>query len=91
MWRLYKITINPVLEVDKHPLSTSEDLFAMIAGGQKFSKLDLSHLYQQVILENEFRQFVTITTHMGLYHYNRLPFGVASAPVVFQQLVDRVD
>ena len=39
----YKITINPVLEVDKHPLPTSEDLFAMIAGGQKFSKLDLSH------------------------------------------------
>ena len=85
----YKITINPVLEVDKHPL-TPEDLFAMLAGGQKFSKLDLSQAYQQVILEKGSRQFVTINTHKGLYHYNRLPFGVASVLAVFQQLMEQI-
>ena len=49
--RDYKITINPVLDIDKYPLPTPEDLFATLAGGQKFSKLDLSHAYQQVLLE----------------------------------------
>ena len=86
----YKITINPVLDVDKYPLPTPEDLFATLAGGQKFSKLDLSHAYQQVLLEKGSRKYVTINTHKGLYHYNRLPFGVASAPAVFQQLMEQI-
>ena len=86
----YKITINPVLDVDKYPLPTPEDLFATLAGGQKFSKLDLSHAYQQVLLEEGSRKYVTINTHKGLYHYNRLPFGVASAPAVFQHLMEQI-
>ena len=86
----YKIAINPVLDIDKYPLPTPEDLFATLAGGQKFSKLDLSHAYQQVLLEEGSRKYVTINTHKGLYHYNRLPFGVASAPAVFQQLMEQI-
>ena len=33
---------------------------------------------------------MTINTHKGLYQYNRLPFGVASAPAVFQQTMEKV-
>ena len=61
----YKVTINPVLNVDKYPVPKAEDLFATLAGGKKFSKLDLSHAYQQVLLESDSRQFVTINTHKG--------------------------
>ena len=43
----YKVTINPQLLVDKHPLTKPEDLMAQLARGKKFSKLDLSQAYQQ--------------------------------------------
>ena len=33
---------------------------------------------------------MTINTHKGLYQYNRLPFGVASAPAVFQQTMEKI-
>ncbi|KAK6763680.1 hypothetical protein RB195_024126 [Necator americanus] len=33
-------------------------------------------------------QLVTINTHRGLYHFNRLPFGVKPAAGIFQQCVD---
>ena len=86
----YKVTVNPVLQVDQFPVPKPEDLFASLTGGKKFSKLDLSHAYQQVLLEPESRKYVTINTHRGLYQYNRLPFGVASAPAVFQQTMDKI-
>ena len=86
----YKITLNPTLEVDRYPLPSPESLFATLSGGRIFSKIDLSHAYQQVLLDNASQELVTITTHRGLYCYTRLPFGVASAPSLFQRIMDTV-
>jgi len=41
-------------------------------------------------LDENCRCYVTINTHQGLCHYTRLPFGVASAPALFQKLMDTV-
>ena len=86
----YKVTINQGMEVDQYPLPKPEDLFATLAGGKKFTKLDLSQAYQQLTLDKESRKYVTINTHKGLYQYTRLPFGVASAPAIFQRLMDTI-
>ena len=86
----FKVTINPVLQVDQFPLPKPEDLFATLAGGTKFTKLDLSHAYLQVLLNPQSRQYFTVNTHQRLYRYNCLPFGVASAPAVFQETMEKV-
>ena len=39
---------------------------------------------------NPVQSFTTVNNHQGLYAYKRLPFGVASAPVVFQKMMDTV-
>ena len=84
----YKVTINRAAKLDKYPLPRIDDLFASLSGGKSFSKLDLSHAYQQVELEEESREFTTINTHRGLFSYNRLPFGISSAPSIFQRVMD---
>ena len=86
----YKVTVNTVLQVDQYPVLRADDLFATLSGGQKFSKLDLSHAYQQVLLDDDSQKYVTINTHKGLYRYNRLPFGIASAPAIFQQTMEKI-
>ena len=47
-------------------------------------------LYLQVPLHPESRKYVTIKTHMGLYQYTRLPFGVASVPAIFQRIMEGI-
>ena len=86
----YKMTINQYLEVDRYPLPKPNDLFATLEGGQKFSKIDLSQAYQQLVLEEESCELVVINTHIGLFSYTRLPFGVASAPALFQWAMDSI-
>lgn len=84
----YKVTINPHLEVDQHPLPKPEELFSALAGGIQFTKLDLAQAYQQILLDDISKPLVTINTHLGLFRYTRLPFGVASAPALFQRTMD---
>ena len=50
---------------DVYPLPRIEDLFATLAGGKSFTKLDLAHAYQQIPLEQSSKQYVTINTHKG--------------------------
>ena len=56
----YKVTINPVLDVPGHPMPTADDLLTQLNSGEKFNKLDLSSAYQQVLLDEELRKYVTI-------------------------------
>jgi len=86
----YKMTINQASQLDTYPLPRVEDLFATLAGGQTFTKLDMSHAYQQLLLDEDSKQYVTINTHMGLFKYNRLVFGVTSSPAIFQRTMDNL-
>ena len=56
----YKVTVNQALEIDQYPLPKPEDLFATLAGGKKFTKLDLSQTYQQLALDDDSRKLVTV-------------------------------
>ena len=74
--------------MDRYPIPKIEDLFASLAQGEKFTKLDMSQAYQQLILDEESRKYVVINTHKGLFQYTRLPFGISSAPAIFQRVME---
>ncbi|XP_047137420.1 uncharacterized protein K02A2.6 [Hydra vulgaris] len=74
----YKITVNQVAPVDSYPIPNITDQLATIAGGERYTKLDLSQAYQQLELDETSQEFLTINTHQGLYQPTRLQFGVHS-------------
>eukprot|EP00731_Ephydatia_muelleri_P017266 Em0010g364a len=84
----YKLTVNKAAIVDKYPLPRIEDILSSLGNAKVFSKLDLANAYLQLPLEEESKEYVTISTHQGLYRYNRLPFGVSSAPAIFQRTME---
>ena len=86
----YKVTTNRVAKTDSYPIPKIEDLFTSLSNGKSLSKVDLASAYQQTVLDEESREYTTINTHKGLYQCTHLPFGVASAPAIFQRTIENI-
>ena len=54
------VEISKSLKVNQYPLPKTEDLFATLAGGTKFTKLDLSEAYLQLELDPDSQQYCVI-------------------------------
>lgn len=80
----YKNTLNLYLEVDRHPIPRVDNPLNSLQKGDTYSKIDLPQAYQQVRLDEGSKKLCTISTHKGLFVYNRIPFGISSAPGIFQ-------
>ena len=79
----FKVTINQASELESYSIPKVEDLFASLAGGQTFRKIDPSQAYQQLHLVEDSKKVAVINTQKRLFHYNRLSFGVSSAPAIY--------
>lgn len=79
----FKTAINAACLTEQYPLPKIEDIFASLRGGSLFTALDLKDTYHKLPLDEESEKPTVINTHKGLFYYNRLPFGIASAPAIF--------
>ena len=82
--------MNRYVDLTQYPLPHIEEIFERLSGGAVYSKLDLPDAYLQVELDEESKRHVFITTHKGLYRYNRICFGIASAPAIFQGIIEQI-
>ena len=86
----YKVTINQVVDDEQYPLPTAQDLYSTLAGSKVFSKLDLTHAYAQMSVDEASQKYLCINTHKGLYAYTKLTYGVKSAAKIFQATMDKI-
>lgn len=85
----YKVTLNPVLKIDRYPLPRIDDLLVKLNGAKLFTKIDLSQAYNQVLLDDP-ENLTVINTHKGLFKYKRLVFGLSSSPGIFQRIMSNL-
>ena len=86
----FKITANRAVRLDRYPLPQVPDLFATLAGGTVFSKIDLAQAYNQLVIHEDSRDILTINTSRGLLRFSRLPFGINSSVGIFQREIEKV-
>ena len=82
--------LNKTLIKDSFPLPRIEDILATLGKAQFFTTLDLKSGYHQISVAPEDREKTAFCTRTSLYQFNVLPFGIASAPAIFQRMISKV-
>ena len=75
---------------EPHPIPKVDEILAQLAGTTIFSKLDANSGFWQIPLSPESRPLTTFITPSGWYYFNKLPFGISSAPEVFQKRTKKI-
>ena len=79
----FKVTINQCVEAKLYPLPTTENIFAHLAGGRVFSKLDLSQAYLQLPVDEDCKDLLVINTPKGLFTVGTIDYhmGYLNIPI----------
>ena len=81
-----RICLDPMdLHRASHPMPTIEEVASRLRGAKVFTSLDVSIGFWHVVLDEESLFCTTFNTPFGRYHWKRMPFGIRSAPEVFQR------
>ena len=68
-----------------HPLTAVDETVAQLSGAAVFSKLDANSGFWQIPSAATSGHLTTFITPFGWYCFNKLPFGITSAPEYFQK------
>lgn len=80
--------LNKAVRREHYPLPTIEEVVSECPDAVLFSVLDAKSGYLQIPLTYESSLLTTMNTPLGRYRWTRLPFGIKSAPEVFQKIMD---
>lgn len=91
-WQCAHILPNCAIQRERYITPTVDDLIHDLndLNAVCFTKLDLNAGYHQLELHPDSRYITTFTTHVGLWRYTRLNFGISSAAEVFQNTIQQV-
>lgn len=82
--------LNKNILTEHYPLPNIHDLLSSLGGNKVFCLLDLSNAFHQLLVDEGSQKFLTINTHVGLFRYKTLPYGIKSAPSIFQFAIDKI-
>lgn len=80
-------TLNESVEWGKFNLPAIVDLLPKPAGSTVFSSVDTASGFWQIPSEEDSALLMTFITPQGRYCFKRLPFGITSAPEIFQRKI----
>jgi hypothetical protein len=82
--------LNAVLKRKPFPLPKISDLLLKLKKFRYATAIDLSMGYYHIPLDEASEELCTTVLPWGKYRYKQLPMGIASAPDIFQSIMDQI-
>lgn len=87
----YKLTVNPHMIIDEHPIPKAEHLFQKLGGASLFCHLDVTDAYTHLSVDEASSHVLTLNTPThGLIRPNRAVYGAANIPAIWQRQMQMV-
>jgi len=77
--------LNKCVKQERHTLPSVDHTLAQLSNVKLFSKIDANSGFWQVKLSKQSSLLTTFITPFGRFCFNCLPFGISSAPELFQK------
>lgn len=77
--------LNEAVKREQYILPITDEIIAKLSGATVFSSLDAASGFFQIPLHPDSCKLTTFITPFGRFHFKRLPFGITSAPEIFQR------
>ncbi|GBL80157.1 Transposon Ty3-I Gag-Pol polyprotein [Araneus ventricosus] len=77
--------LNKVIKRGHYQIPSADDIISRLEGKKIFSVVDLKDGFWHVPLDEVSSEICTFNTPFRRYKFNKMPFGIASAPEIFQK------
>ena len=84
------VQLNQSVKREVPPMFSVDESLAKLGQSKIFSKLDANSGFWQMPLDQESRLLTTFITPYGRFCFNRVPFGICSAPEVYQRAMSNI-
>ena len=81
---------NQAIIRERHVMPTLDDVINDLNGSVKYSRMDLTKSFHQLVVQESSRYITTFSTHVGLFRFKRLNFGISSASEIFQNTMAQI-
>ena len=83
-------SLNKVTVGDGYPIPSVSNILDALSGGQLFGKLDLASSYWQVLVNPRYVHKTAFSTHLGLFEFLRMPYGLITVPQTSQRILNSI-
>ena len=83
-------SLNKAIQRPNFEIPNPDDIFASISGSSCYSKLDCKNAFHQIPVHPDSQPLLTFSTFAGRYCWSRLPYGIKSAPEIFQKILSDI-
>lgn len=82
--------LNKKVIKERFPLPIIEDQIDKLKEAKMFTSLDLKNGFLHVKVHKDSQKYTSFVTPQGQYEFQRMPFGLCTAPSVFQRFINDI-